>query len=67
MLASTGDITGQWMKHFQELLNPVNMACVQEAVPETSRLMESISMPEVTMAGGKVGVVRLQVQMSWRC
>lgn len=41
------------MKHFQELLNPVNMPCLQEAVPKTSSLMESISVPEITMAGGK--------------
>ncbi|KAK3570524.1 hypothetical protein QTP86_022063, partial [Hemibagrus guttatus] len=58
LLASTGDIVGQWKEYFEDLLNPTDTPSVEEPEAEDSEVDSFITQAEVTVVvqqllGGK--------------
>ncbi|KAK3508205.1 hypothetical protein QTP70_017467 [Hemibagrus guttatus] len=58
LLASTGDIVGQWKEYFKDLLNPTDTPSVEEPETEDSEVDSFITQAEVTevvqqLLGGK--------------
>ncbi|KAK3535695.1 hypothetical protein QTP70_020572, partial [Hemibagrus guttatus] len=58
LLASTGNIVGQWKEYFEDLLNPTDTPSVEEPEVEDSEVDSFITQPEVTevvqqLLGGK--------------
>ncbi|KAK3515853.1 hypothetical protein QTP70_034764, partial [Hemibagrus guttatus] len=58
LLASTGDIVGQWKEYFKDLLNPTDTPSIEEPEAEDSEVDSFITQAEVTevvqqLLGGK--------------